>query len=279
MKKISLLIVIAASIYSTTFAQVKSCCSTNATADFAMLGKDAGFQSAHLSPEPFNFTPAKGSDITFTTPDSSEAKAFFVKADVSTHNYLFIFHEWWGLNDYIKREAERFASELGNVNVIALDMYDGKVTTNPEEATQLMQSMTKQRGEAIITGAQQFIGPSAKIQTLGWCFGGGWSLQAAILLSEKSKGCVMYYGMPERDEARLRKLSCPVLGIFGSKDNWINKDMVDSFEKQAKNLNKDVKIKFYDADHAFANPSNPKYSKDFAEDAHAEALKFLKKNY
>ncbi len=263
-------------------AQTKSCCSMNATSEFAMLGSNADFQKMHASPDPINFTPTKGVEITFPTTDGTDGRAYFVKTEIKSKKFLLVFHEWWGLNDHIRNEAERFSTELysSDVNVIAIDLYDGMVATNADEAGKLMQAVKTERAIAIIKGVLNYIGTDAEIQTIGWCFGGGWSLQAAIEAGTNLKGCVIYYGMPEKDSKRIQNLSGPVLGIFASKDGWINKPVVEEFEKQMKAANKKIEVKWYDADHAFANPSNPsKYDKAAADDANKLSLNFIKKNF
>lgn len=230
--------------------------------------------AAHAAPRAYLYKGA-GTEITFTTPDGKEGKAFEIKAAKPTNKYLFVVHEWWGLNDNIKREAAEFGKELG-VNVLALDLYDGVVATTPEQAGKTMQGNKPERSTAIIEGALAFVGPKAQIATLGWCFGGGWSMQTALLGGKQIDACVMYYGQPEKDVARIKTLNSDVLFVFAQKDNWINKPMLDQFEKDMKAAGKTVTVKSYDADHAFANPSNPKYMKETADAARAEVLKYLR---
>ena len=98
--------------------------------------------------------------------------------------------EWWGLNDYIKRESDNISTELGNVNVLALDLYDGMVAATPDSAMKLVQAVKTERLENIIKGALGYAGPKAKIYTIGWCFGGMWSLQTALLAGKQAVGCV-----------------------------------------------------------------------------------------
>lgn len=278
MKKTILLFALALIGY-TTYAQKHSCCQPAATEAFAMLGAKSEFQSAHLAPEPISFEPTTGKLITFKTSDGKDGNAFQVNSASLSNHYLYVFHEWWGLNDHIKKETEELAAALPGVNVIAVDLYDGKIATNAEEAGATMQAVRKERAESLILGAYEIAGKSASIQTIGWCFGGGWSLQAAMLAGTKNIGCVMYYGMPEKDENKLKALNAPVLGIFATQDGWINKPVVDAFETQMKQLNKAITIHWYDAEHAFANPSNPKFNKDAASDAMAKSIAFIKSNF
>lgn len=259
-------------------AQKMSCCSKPSTAGFAMLGNDEAFKASHLSPLPFHYDSPKGQLISIKTGDGKDATAFEVKPDKPTNNYLFVIHEWWGLNDYIKQEAEKLQNELVNVHVIALDLYDGKVATNPDEASKYMSEAKEDRIQSIINGAIAYAGKNASIQTIGWCFGGGWSLQTSIMAAKQGVGCVIYYGMPEKEVAKLKTLNAPVLGLFASKDAWITPEVVNGFEKNMKANNKEITIKSFDADHAFANPSNPKYDKVAAGEAHSLAVAFLKKH-
>ncbi|MEI7802045.1 MAG: dienelactone hydrolase family protein [Bacteroidota bacterium] len=256
----------------------KSCCSIASSGNSMMaFANDPSFIAAHESPLPFNYAEQAGKMISFATADGKNANGYLVKSVTPTNNYLFVFHEWWGLNDYIKQRADELQKQIGNVNVIALDMYDGKVTANPDSAGAYSGGMKEERAENIIKGAITYAGKNAKIGTIGWCFGGGLSLKATSLAGKQSVGCVMYYGMPITDVNKLKQMNCDVLGIFGTKDKWITPEVVAQFEKDMKSAGKILTVKSYDADHAFANPSNPHYDKVSAADANANALEFLKK--
>ncbi len=255
-----------------------SCCSMTSTSQFAMLGNNEAFAASHPDPLPFHYISPNGKMISYKTADGKDANAFEVKSKTPTNNYLFVFQEFWGLNDYIKQEAERLQNEVGNINVLALDLYDGKVATNRDTAAKYMSEAKEDRIRAIIKGAIDHVGSNARIQTIGWCFGGGWSLQASIMAGKQGTGCVMYYGMPEKDVTKIKSLSAPVLGLFAGQDKWITKDKVDQFEKDMKANHKEITVKTYDADHAFANPSNPKHDKAATEDANKLAVAFLKKH-
>ncbi|NJL14218.1 MAG: dienelactone hydrolase family protein [Microscillaceae bacterium] len=255
---------------------VAYCCDQASVRAFTQLAQDPAFVAKHENPLPFHFENRAGEMITYKTPDGQTAKAFYIKAAKKSKHFLFVFQEWWGLNDYIRQEASRFAGDLSNVNIIAPDMYDGNVATNRDEAAKYMQATKPERLEAIIQGALNFAGPKAKIATVGWCFGGGLSLNASLLAQKKAAACVMYYGMPIQDIEKLKTLETQVLGIFGKEDKWINPEVVAEFERNMATAGKTVKIKMYEADHAFANPSNPKYQKDFAEEAYQASLGFIK---
>ncbi len=256
-----------------------NCCSQPAATEaFALLTHNKTFVDTHLEPNPFTLANPIGSMITFKTPDGKEGYAYEIKNMKETKKYVFVIHEWWGLNDYIKQESEKIFNTLGDVNVIALDLYDKRVATTRDSAGKYMGMVKTERAEAIIKGSLTYIGGKASIATIGWCFGGGWSMQTALLGGKQSKACVMYYGAPETKEEKIKTLNAPVFFVWPEQDQWINKEMVTKFESNMKAAKKSLTVKSYAADHAFANPSNPKYSKEFADDAFKNAMDFIKGN-
>ncbi|MEZ5040115.1 MAG: dienelactone hydrolase family protein [Saprospiraceae bacterium] len=241
----------------------------------AQFADDQAFKDAHDTPEA-NDHQAQGQMVTFATPDGAEGSAYALMTTTASNKYLFVIHEWWGLNDHIKEEADRLFAELGDVNVMALDMYDGQVATSPDEAGKFMQAVKAERAEAIVKGAIAKAGAAAKIGTIGWCFGGGWSLRSSIMAADQGVACVIYYGMPVQKAEELAPLKAEMLGIFAEKDGWINPEVVGKFEDLAKATGKKIEVHQYDAEHAFANPSNPAFNETAASDANAKALAFLK---
>lgn len=273
MKKIILPILLLTATLSN--AQKMSCC-TGPSNDMRTMADDPQFVATHEAPLPFKYTGQGGKMITFSTPDGKTGSAYEVLASTPTKNFLIITHEWWGLNDYIKQRADELQKALGNVNVIAIDMYDGKVANNPDSAGKYMKAAANNRIMNIINGAIAYAGKDARIFSLGWCFGGGYALQTAIAAGKQGAGCVMYYGMPETDMAKLQSINCDVLGLFASMDKWINPDVVKTFQGNMDKAGKKLTVKEYNADHAFANPSNPHYDKASSEDANKLAVEFIK---
>ena len=241
----------------------------------AQFVDDPAFIAAHLSPKAIDFV-AEGEMIRFDTPDGKQANGYYLKAKKKSDKWLFVYQEWWGLNDNIKNQAQIFYKDLGeSVNVLALDMYDGKNTTDPNEAGQLMRGADQTRLENIVKGGMAFAGEDARIANVGWCFGGGWSLKSGLLGSDQTVGVVMYYGMPVDDVEMLKKLNSDVLGLFAT-EQWISKDVIEKFAANMETAGKDLDYKIYDAVHGFANPSNPKHDPDASKDAYGKALTYLK---
>jgi carboxymethylenebutenolidase len=270
------LLTIGLSLFLIWNANAQSCCFVKKD-EIQLLAKNKAFQKSHALPKPYHHISKVGAQmIEFSTPDGQKANAYFIKAAQPTDYTLFVFQEWWGLNDHIKREAEHFYSTLGNVNVLAIDMYDGKVATTREDAGKYMSGANPARLESIIKGAIAHVGPKAKIATVGWCFGGGLSLKASLLAEKQAVACVMYYGMPIRDPEQLKNLHTDVLGLFAGKEQWINPKVVAEFEASMKTAGKKVTTKIFDAEHAFANPSNPAYDKKATEEAWNLAIGYFR---
>jgi len=256
-----------------------SCFESNMFAEFQREAGTQAFMGWHKNPLPYVYADQKGQMISFPTPDGKEGSAYFVKAKKKKSNkYLLVIQEWWGLNDYIKNESDWYWGELGkDANVIAVDMYDGKVAATADSASKLVRSVNNERLFNIIKGAIAYAGTAAEIYTVGWCFGGAWSLQASITAGAQGKGCIMFYGRPETNVERLKLLNADVIGFFGNKDKSPSPEMVDAFEKNMLAAGKNLETNRYDAGHGFANPSNPNFNKEATEDARKKAVAFLKK--
>lgn len=246
--------------------------------DMAQFVNAPGFTSFHPSPISFDFN-AKGEMVNYPTSDDLKASGYLLKASAPSDKWLFVYQEWWGLNDHIKHQAEVFYDDLGGkVNVIALDMYDGKVTTNPQEAGQIMQSVKEERLEHIVNGAKMMAGQNAKIANVGWCFGGSWSLKSALLNGQQNLGSVMYYGMPVRDVEKLKTLNSDVLGLFATEE-YISETIIKEFAANMDKAGKKLTYKIFPAVHGFSNPSNPRYDEAASKEAYGMAIGYLKEKF
>lgn len=261
--------------YLTAYSQ--TCCSVNAD-EMQIFASNKDFQMSHALPKAYkHISLVGGTMVNFAAPDGQNANAYLIKAKKKSNKYLLVYQEWWGLNDHIKKQADKFYSDLGeNINVMAVDMYDGKVATTREDAGKYMGSAKPERLESIIKGAIAYAGKNAKFASVGWCFGGGLSLKSALLEGKQALGCVIYYGMPLKDVEQLKTLKTDVLGLFAAREQWISPAVVKEFEENMVKAGKKVTIKNFDAEHAFANPSNPIYDEKAATEAYGLAINYLK---
>ncbi|KAB2958357.1 MAG: dienelactone hydrolase family protein, partial [Thermoanaerobaculia bacterium] len=191
---------------------------------------------------------------------------------------LIVIQEWWGLNDQIRAINRRLAGE--GYLALAVDLYAGKVAESPDAAMAAMQAAMKDPARLAdnLRQAREFLKAkgAGRIGVVGWCFGGGWSLQTALDLGEGIDAAVVYYGRTVADPAELAKLRAPLLGLFGGRDEGIPIAGVRAMEAELARLGKDATIVVYeDADHAFANPSGTKYQAAAAEDAWRRTTAFF----
>jgi carboxymethylenebutenolidase len=173
------------------------------------------------------------------------------------------------LNDWIKQDADRFASQ-GYV-ALAVDLYRGKVATSGDEAHELMRGLPEDRGLADIQAGFDALAKRddvdpARIGVIGWCMGGGYSLDFA-LKEPRVKAAVVNYGHLYGDPSKGLAIHAALLGNFGGTDRGIPAADVKAFAATLKGKGKDVDFKVYDdAGHAFMNPNN----KDGYKDADAK---------
>lgn len=272
--KYFLTLAIASLVSFSARAQSASCCQP--PQDMLALAGDPTFVQAHDAPEPFQYQKPRGSMVTFQTLDGKTGRAYYVPTSEASTRTLIIFHEWWGLNDYIRREADRWQDSLGAVDVYAIDLYDGKVATSQEQASAYASALNKRRTDILIKGMLAKAGRDNQIATLGWCLGGGYAFRASVLAEKQAAGTVMYYGFPEKDAKNISPLQTDVLYIRATQDNFITQAMVDPFAAAVTNAGRKITVESYDAAHAFANPSNPKHDALASADALQKAVRFLR---
>lgn len=216
-----------------------------------------------------------GEEIVLKTADGKPFPAYITGPKDAKRGILVI-HEWWGLNDHIRGWADRFAA-LG-YRAIAVDLY-GKVAINPQEARALTQAVNQAEASAKHRAVLEALTePGRKLATIGWCFGGGQSLQASLTAPELVSATVIYYGPLVTDAAKLGPLKAPVLGIFAKRDTSVTPDKVKAFEAAMKAAGKPLELHVYDADHAFANPSGDRHNSKAAKAAWEVTREFLNKH-
>ncbi len=194
---------------------------------------------------------------------------------------VIVIHEWWGLTDNIKAMTRRLAGE-GYV-ALAVDLYGGATAATPEAAQALMAALLEEPEAARRNLGQAYdylekYALAPRVASIGWCLGGGWSLQTALLYPNTLDAMVMYYGQVVNDRERLATLSVPVLGFFGAEDASIPVADVQAFRSTLSELGKNAEVLIVPrVDHAFANPSGGNYNEQAANEAWDTTLEFLER--
>jgi carboxymethylenebutenolidase len=248
----------------------------------ALAAEHAG-DAPHASPAARSAVkaPIVESAVVYASVGGEEVRGFLARPEETEGAAaILLIHEWWGLNDNIRAMARRLAAE-GYV-ALAVDLYGGAVATEPEAARELMGTAMANPRAALenLRQAHRYLESehgARRTGSIGWCFGGGWSLQAALLLRGELDAAVMYYGRVETDRDRLALLETPLLGLFAGQDRAVSVESVRAFEKTLSELGKPAQIHVYEgADHAFANPSGTRYQPEAAQDAWRRTVAFFR---
>src|SRR6516162_9921063 len=158
---------------------------------------------------------------------------------------LIVIHEWWGLNDWVKEQASKL-SDQGYVT-LAVDLYRGKVAKTPDEAHEIMRGVPEDRAKRDLHAAFEFLASHSNVRkerigAIGWCMGGGYSLDVA-LQEPTLAATVINYGHLATDPDALKKINAPILGLFGAQDKGITPEDVQKFEQTMKQLGKKIEVK------------------------------------
>lgn len=218
-------------------------------------------------------------DVSYKSGDETVKGILYTPEGKGPFPAVMAIHEWWGLNDWVKDESSKL-SDQGYV-VLAVDLYRGKVATTPEMAHELMRGVPEDRAARDLHAAFAYLQslPSVKkdrIGAIGWCMGGGYSLDVAIQ-EPTLRADVINYGHLATDQESLKKINASILGNFGGQDQGIPPDDVKKFDQSLKQLGKKTDIKIYpDAGHAFENPNNKTgYRADDTADAWKRITNFF----
>jgi carboxymethylenebutenolidase len=222
---------------------------------------------------------ADGKTVSYKSGDETVQGILYTPTGKGPFPGIIVIHEWWGLNDWMKEQGSKLADQ-GYV-ALAIDLYRGKVATTADEAHEIMRGVPEDRAKRDLGAAFDYLAsqPNVKkdrIGAIGWCMGGGYSLDVA--LEEPTLAAdVINYGHLATDPETLKKINAPILGIFAGQDKGITPDDVHKFESQMKQLGKTIDIKIYDdAGHAFENPNNKEgFRATDAADAWDRTVKFL----
>ena len=220
-----------------------------------------------------------GKSVSYKSGDETVQGMLYAPEGKGPFPALVVIHEWWGLNDWVKEQASRLADQ-GYVT-LAVDLYRGKVATTADEAHEIMRGVPEDRAARDLHAAVEFLRSHPNVRkdrigSIGWCMGGGYSLDVA-LQEPTLTAAVINYGHLATDSASLKKINASILGIFGGQDRGIPVDDVKKFEQALKQQGNRIEIVIYpDAGHAFENPNNKTgYRADDAADAWKHTTTFL----
>jgi carboxymethylenebutenolidase len=193
-----------------------------------------------------------------------------------------VLQEWWGLVPHIRDVCDRFASE--GFLALAPDLFRGETTDEPDEAQQKMMAMSMDQAEKDMRGAVDYLAKHGGFEgkgvgSTGWCLGGGLSVWAAAANDKVSAVVTYYYVMPH-GKPDFSKVNAPVLGHFGTKDDFISVDDARNLEQEMNDGGVQTNFHFYDAGHAFFNDTNRlgTYDQGAAQESWGRTISFLREH-
>ncbi len=216
--------------------------------------------------------------VTTTTTQGRTVSAFVAKPSTLPAPGLVLFHAFKGLTDEFKELAVKYADQ--GYMTVAADLMDGKTSDGFVLAMLRMMFLSQEKTQETAVSWVNYLRTSpecnGKVGTIGWCFGGRWSLNTSI--ATPVDATVVYYGTVDRPVEDLAKLKGPVQGHFGTQDRIVKKASVENFAANMHKASKPLDLHFYEANHAFANPGGKWFNGACATEADARTLQFLKSN-
>jgi carboxymethylenebutenolidase len=194
---------------------------------------------------------------------------------------VIVLQEWWGVEEHIRSVCDRLAAE--GFFALAPDLYRGDTTTEPSEAQQKMMAMSMEQAQKDMCGAAAFLLTQPGVEgdsvaAVGFCLGGALAVWAAATCPQVEAAVTYYYVMPH-GKPDFSKLEGPLLGHFGTADEFIPKQDAEALEAEMRDAGVDVTFHYYDgAGHAFFNDTDRlgTYDREQADVSWERTLGFLR---
>jgi len=226
-------------------------------------------------------TPVEGYVAAPSTPDSV-LNAHGMDPSSARLPGVVVIHEWWGLNDNVRTATRRLAGQ--GYRALAVDVYEGAVANSADSARALMKRAMGQQEQVManLQDAHDHLRSDAeapRVAVMGWCFGGGRTFDAVAAAPTQYDAAVAYYGAPESMTTEvLDETTTPLLAHFGREDQAVSPESAKEFQSRVEEAGAEGAIRFYDAGHAFANPSGDSYEPEAAEQAWSRTTDFLERH-
>jgi carboxymethylenebutenolidase len=206
----------------------------------------------------------------------------YLAAPASAHGpATIVLQEWWGVDEHIRTICDRLAAE--GFFALAPDLYRGETTAEPSEAQQKMMALSMEEAEKDMCGAAEYLASlpgveGSGVAAVGFCLGGGLAVWAAATCPNIVAAVSYYYVMPH-GRPDFTGISGPVLGHFGTADEFIPLEDADQLESELRDAGVDVTFHRYEGGgHAFFNDTNRlgTYDPDLAQSSWERTISFLR---
>jgi len=220
-----------------------------------------------------------GELIQVKRPDGKDCPSYLaLPAEGKNAPGFVVIQEWWGLNEQMKRTADRLAA--AGYRALVPDLFRGKLAKGADEANHLMTGLNfLDAAENDVRGCVQHLkgyAPS-KVCVGGFCMGGALTIISAVKLPEMDAGAC-FYGIPPKQVADPAAIKIPMIFHFATQDDWCNPSAVGDLEQSLKQGSAKYELYRYEAQHAFMNENRPEvYDEAAAKLAWDRTLQFLKR--
>lgn len=198
-------------------------------------------------------TVKTGSMVDLQRPDGQKLQGYLALPEQPEGApAVVVIQEWWGLNEQIRGVADRLA-QSGYLALVP-DLYRGKLTVEEEEAHHLMEGLdfADAAAQDIAAAVAHLKQRTAKVAVMGFCMGGALALLALGQNADVSAG-VLWYGLPPLEYVDASRIKVPVLGHWGTQDQFFAISAVDALEAKFAESGVHAQFHRYLAHHAFAN--------------------------
>jgi carboxymethylenebutenolidase len=199
--------------------------------------------------------PLEGMPVRYLPGDTLTVGYLAVPSGAGPFPALVIIHEWNGLVDRVRHTADALAAE--GYETLAVDLYDGRTGSTPDEDRALMAAALAGQPKMIanLNAAVAYLKSrpevSGRIGAIGWCFGGGVALTFA-LHGVPHDATAIFYGPLVDDASELAHIEHEVYGTFAGLDRSIPPAEVTKFEAGLRRAGVPYDIRDYDGvNHAF----------------------------
>ena len=200
---------------------------------------------------------------------------FVAHPDSGVHPGVVLIHDVWGVSDHTRDLTRRLAEE--GYAVLAVDLYRREAKVEIENPGAWMRALSDPQALGDVQASIDFLSrhPASAgrpVGVIGFCMGGMYALLAAS--SCRGLGAaVPFYGLLSHQHGLLYAeqgldpalkprepldaavdLGCPLLGVFGGRDEFVPMSDIEELEKRLGATTQQTEVAVYpDAGHAFLN--------------------------
>jgi carboxymethylenebutenolidase len=187
---------------------------------------------------------------------------------------VLVAHDWYGLLPHVRSACDELAK--AGLAALAPDFYDGRSTTDPEQAEALMKAMEDAETQARLDAATADL----RERTGGGPVGGlGFSMGGFNTLIHATTGAydavAVYYAALEAEQAA--SIHCPVLLHMAEEDEFDPREIYEGFIAALWAAGTEVQSYIWPGtEHSFANGDVALYAPTPAAEAWSITVQFLR---